>query len=278
MKTFLTMINLLLSAYSLAQSEKGPRPLDPYKELDTAYAMLKLGNLEACLELVEKGLSRGWGPSWDAPYTYIKGFALGRMNGKNSEAIETLLDARKLYNEIEISEYFTEEDRITNLRQVDSGLAKLYLDAGEHEAAQGYLDRLTAEGEKPSGYTYFLSARLLFEKKQYDEALAEAYESRDTYETPGEKAQTTALIGMLLMVTGDYEAGLKETLKSQKGIIQDGDMNHYYYSLANMVLYHRCKYGAEPEETIRTIEAYLEDHSDLNLERTLNFVKNFECP
>ncbi len=79
------------------------------------------------------------------------------------------------------------------------------------------------------------------------------------------------------MLTGHLEEGLTETFKSQKGVVDLSDTEHYYYSLINTIIYHRCKTGGLPDQSIRLLNARVESQYDKGLDEMLEFATNYVC-
>ncbi len=241
------------------------------KVFDTAWELFVRGDLEKSSEIVDELLrSKLPSKSIRAKFLYLDAYLLGKRRDGGTEAIEKLEMAQDLYRE---------DGSAKGVLFVRKALVKHYLDERRTADAENLLEELFLV-ESDDSYLHSLQAELHFLNGHYLDALKSAQAGLAKYEKRNDKRgteQARIQVGLFLMLTGHLEEGLTETFKSQKGVVDLSDTEHYYYSLINTIIYHRCKTGGLPDQPVRLLNARLESQYDKGLDEMLEFATSHAC-
>jgi len=246
--------------------------LNPYHEYEFAFKYFEQGDYSASMKIVNRLLKKDLDPLWKASYLVLQGNLLGKQRGQNEAAIASLEEARTLYQD---------QNNEAGLDVVALILAKHYQDANRLSEAEILLDKLDQPEAQNKGYLHFLYARLALQRQQYDSAMASANKAVAAYLAEDDKvgaAQTQSIIGLIYLLSGDGEKGFQATLDCQEAIVHSGDVDQYFYTLVNTILYQRCYRGQDDPATVRIVEARLDREYDSDLERLLELCREQGCP
>lgn len=119
-------------------------------------------------------------------------------------------------------------------------------------------------------------SRIAFLENDYDQALNLANRAYELYAAKDARraAQVLIKVGLYQMLTGRVDEGFKTTLAAQSSLVKGGDSDQYYFSLINMLIYHRSR-GQEGGALVKSINHRLKQEPDRDLEMLLDFAKNW---
>ncbi len=130
-------------------------------------------------------------------------------------------------------------------------------------------------GAEP-GAVDLAKSKIAFFEDEYDAALTLANRAHNTFSTTDQRRASQVLIkiGLYQMLTGKVEEGFKTTLRAQSGLVKGGDSDQYYFSLINMLIYHKSR-GQDGGSLVKTITNRLRQEPDRDLEMLLDFAENW---
>jgi tetratricopeptide (TPR) repeat protein len=119
-------------------------------------------------------------------------------------------------------------------------------------------------------------SKIAFLQGDYEKALRLANKAYALYATKDSRraAQVLIKVGLYQLLTGKVDEGYKTTLTAQSDLVKSGDSDQYYFSLINMLIYHRSR-GQEGGALVKSINHRLKQEPDKDLEMLLDFAKNW---
>jgi tetratricopeptide (TPR) repeat protein len=150
-------------------------------------------------------------------------------------------------------------------------LIRLYLQEDQVADAER---ELALKEDRTSGQYYHLRSRLAYKEGDYLSALELGEKCYLAFGEEGDTARAAQALnnqGLYLILLGHFDEGFKTTLKAQEGITRHGDVDQYFYTLANLILFQRGKNQRQPDHLINMIRERLKKEPDKDLENLLEF-------